>query len=289
MAKKTPPTSTDPLRLKAQQMREQQARKDRRTRNTIIGVVSVLVVAIVVAVVLVVANQRNRPSTDTLQSGQAAEVLGPFADGSPVVYSHLGLGKKDDSLPTLTEYFDYSCHVCANIDVLAGEQITEQAQKGAFNIAYQPVTTVGMAYQQAATTASLVVAQKDPEHWTTFHHALLAYFQSQYNNGIGTVIQDLDASATQVASIATQVGVPADVVSTFPKDAVDDYLKTTSAAWFSADINGRTKDASGNPEIGTPEFVNDALDGTRTYIPLSGSTAEDIMGVIMAGMGVAAK
>lgn len=270
---------TDPTRLKAQQLREAQQRTDRRIRLTIIGVVTVVVLAIIAAVTIAIVRGGNDDQSGS-QSGDAAAVLGPFADGSPVLLSNLGLGQTDDSLPTLTEYFDYTCHVCADVDAAVGERLGEQAEKGAFNIAYQPVTTVGMAYQKPATTASLIVAQKDPEHWVDFHHALLAYFEEQFNAGNGTVIQDLDKSTDQVAQIATEAGVPAGVVSTFTQNSVDAYLTTTTNEWTAKTFDGRDPSS-----FGTPEFVKD---GT-TVIKLSGTSADAIFETIMTGMGVTAK
>lgn len=279
MPSKTP--SNDPTRLKAQQLREAQQRTDRRIRLTIIGVVVVVVIAVVAAVTVAIMNGGSKGADQSgSQSGDAAAVLGPFADGSPVLLSSEGLGKVDDSLPTLTEYFDYTCHACADVDVAVGAQLSEQAQKGAFNIAYQPVTTVGMPYQKPATTASLIVAQKDPEHWVAFHHALLAYFADQFNSGNGTVIQDLDKSTTQVAEIAKESGVPADVVASFTQNAVDSYLAGTTSAWQQKTFEGRDPKS-----FGTPEFVKD---GT-TVIKLAGNTPDALLQTIMTGMGVAAK
>ena len=86
-----------------------------------------------------------------------------------------------------------------------------------------------------AASASLVVAQKAPDKWVDFHHALLAYFRSQFQASNGTVVQNLDASWKQVKVIATEVGVPSDVIDTFPVNAVDDYLKASTTAWQDVD------------------------------------------------------
>ena len=108
-----------------------------------------------------------------------------------------------------------------------------------------------MEYQKAATSASLVVAQKDPDHWTAFHHALLAYFRTQFQASNGTVVQDLEASWRQVKTIASETGVPQGVVDTFPLNVSDDYLKASTAAWQGANVAGR------GSSLGTPEFVKD--------------------------------
>ena len=162
-----------------------------------------------------------------------------------------GVGQADPSLPTLTEYFDYSCHACADTDAAIGAQLTQWAEQGRYNIEIQSVTTVGMEYQKAATSASLVVAQKDPDHWTAFHHALLAYFRTQFQASNGTVVQDLEASWRQVKTIASETGVPQGVVDTFPLNVSDDYLKASTAAWQGANVAGR------GSSLGTPEFVKD--------------------------------
>ena len=131
------------VRAKAQQLREEQARADRRTRNIIISLVALIVVVIIVAIAAVIV-QSNRKKAEIAEAGSAA--LGAYSNGEPVVVSHLGIGKVDESIPTLTEYFDYSCHVCAAYDVGFGEQVSQDVLAGKYNIKYQPVNTVKSAY-----------------------------------------------------------------------------------------------------------------------------------------------
>ena len=91
-----------------------------------------------------------------------------------------------------------------------------------------------------------------------FHHALLAYFRTQFQASNGTVVQNLDASWKQVKVIAAEVGVPSDVIETFPVNAVEDYLKASTTAWQNAGFNGR------GDGLGTPELIKDR----STVIPL---------------------
>ena len=253
------PSRSQEVREKAQQLREQQARADRRTRNIIIGLVALILVVIIGAIAAVIIQSNHKKAQD---SQAATAAIGTYGDGAPIVVSHLGIGKVDESLPTLTEYFDYSCHVCAAYDVAFGEQATRDALDGKFNIKYQPVNTVKAPYQYAATTASLIAAQKvDAQTWGKFHNALLAYFNEAYNSGNGSVVQDLSKSAKQVKTIASQVGIPEDVVNSFPENGVDEYLTKTTQAWANATYEGRSPNS-----LGTPEFViNDktALDFSK--------------------------
>ena len=161
----------------------------------------------------------------------------------------------DPNLPTLTEYFDYSCHACADVDAALGEDLTTWASEGHYNLELQPVITVNMNYLKPATGASLVVAQKAPDKWIEFHHALLAYFRTQFQAGNGTVVQNLDPSWKQVKQIATEVGVPSDVVATFPVNAVESYLEASSNAWKDAQYSGRSPTS-----LGTPEFRQGSLE-----------------------------
>jgi len=253
------PSRSQEVREKAQQLREQQARADRRTRNIIIGLVALILIVIIGAIAAVIIQSNHKKAQD---SQAATAAIGSYGDGGPIVVSHLGIGKIDESLPTLTEYFDYSCHVCAAYDVAFGEQATQDALDGKFNIKYQPVNTVKAPYQYAATTASLIAAQKvDAQTWGKFHNALLAYFNEAYNSGNGSVVQDLSKSAKQVKTIASQVGIPEDVVNSFPENGVDEYLTKTTQVWGNATYEGRSPNS-----LGTPEFViNDktALDFSK--------------------------
>ena len=273
------PSRSQEVREKAQQLREQQARADRRTRNIIIGLVALILVVIIGAIAAVIIQSNHKKAQD---SQAATAAIGSYGDGGPIVVSHLGIGKIDESLPTLTEYFDYSCHVCAAYDVAFGEQATQDALDGKFNIKYQPVNTVKAPYQYAATTASLIAAQKvDAQTWGKFHNALLAYFNEAYNSGNGSVVQDLSKSAKQVKTIATQVGIPEDVVNSFPENGVDEYLTKTTQAWANATYEGRSPNS-----LGTPEFViNDktALDFSKLGV----TTVDGVYPVIQQQLAAA--
>ena len=232
-------------------MRLAQERADRRTRIIVISVVVAIILAVVGAVGGVIWKQQSQ--INAARNVDASEVLGVFADGRPIVVNGNGVSSQaDPNLPTLTEYFDYSCHACADLDAVLGEDLTTWASEGHYNLELQPVITADWEYLKPATGASLVVAQKAPGKWVEFHHALLAYFRTQFQAGNGRVAQNLDASWKQVKQIATEVGVPADVIATFPVNAVEPYLEASSNAWKNASVDGREPN-----KLGTPELVKD--------------------------------
>ena len=251
MAQKKKPATVDPVRAKAAKMRLAQERADRRTRIIVISSVAAIVLAVVGAVGGVIWKQQA--DINAARNVDASEVLGVFADGRPIVVNGNGVSSQaDPNLPTLTEYFDYSCHACADLDAVLGQDLTTWASEGHYNLELQPVITADWEYLKPATGASLVVAQKAPGKWVEFHHALLAYFRTQFQAGNGKVAQNLDASWKQVKQIATEVGVPADVIATFPVNAVEPYLAASSNAWKNASVDGREPN-----KLGTPELVKD--------------------------------
>ena len=251
MAQKKKPATVDPVRAKAAKMRLAQERADRRTRIIVISSVAAIVLAVVGAVGGVIWKQQA--DINAARNVDASEVLGVFADGRPIVVNGNGVSSQaDPNLPTLTEYFDYSCHACADLDAVLGQDLTTWASEGHYNLELQPVITADWEYLKPATGASLVVAQKAPDKWVEFHHALLAYFRTQFQAGNGKVAQNLDASWKQVKQIATEVGVPADVIATFPVNAVEPYLEASSNAWKNASVDGREPN-----KLGTPELVKD--------------------------------
>ena len=263
MAQKKKPATVDPVRAKAAKMRLAQERADRRTRIIVISSVAAIVLAVVGAVGGVIWKQQA--DINAARNVDASTILGVFADGRPIVVNGNGVSAQaDPNLPTLTEYFDYSCHACADLDAYIGNDLTTWASQGHYNLELQPVITVDMEYLKPATGASLVVAQKAPDKWIEFHHALMAYFRSQFNAQSGAVINNLDSSWKQVKQIATEVGVPSDVIATFPVNAVDSYLQASSTAWKEAPVDGRDPN-----KLGTPELVKDH----STLISRSGDLA----------------
>ena len=263
MAQKKKPTTVDPVRAKAAKMRLAQERADRRTRIIVISSVAAIVLAVVGAVGGVI--WKPQADINAARNVDASTILGVFADGRPIIVNGNGVSAQaDPNLPTLTEYFDYSCHACADLDAYIGNDLTTWASQGHYNLELQPVITVDMEYLKPATGASLVVAQKAPDKWIEFHHALMAYFRSQFNAQNPAVINNLDSSWKQVKQIATEVGVPSDVIATFPVNAVDSYLQASSTAWKEASVDGRDPN-----KLGTPELVKDH----STLISRSGDLA----------------
>lgn len=254
MGKKNTAAPAQSTREKAEALRAAQAKADAKTRNILIAVVAALVSITVLASVWVVWSAKSEMNANVAPSGEVTEF----------VVSADGVGKEKSGVPTLVEYFDYSCHACADVEGYIGKQVTDAAAAGKYNVKFVPVTVVGMPWNSVAAHAAYLTYKESPENFVTFHHELLAFFKTQFDSKNVSVIQNEDASLAKIKEIATQVGVPAATVEKFQKNGAADMLTTNHQAWKAATPEGRTG-------LGTPEFqVNNKV------VELNGQSVEEL-------------
>lgn len=253
---KSAPSANSAVRDKAKAMRLEQERADARIRNIIIGVVAAVVLVVTAAVVYVVATAEKlgpgstQPGSVVTNPEQVAELLGDYKDGSPIVISHKGFGVADESLPTITEYFDYSCPGCGQVSHFFGDAFIKGAKEGKYNAALQPVSTHAAPWHFVASGASIIVANKAPEQWEAFHKELMDYMFTETVDGRADQFNNASKSYEKIKSIALGVGVPQEVVDAIPAEIATEYLDKSSQAWGSLTVEGREKPV-------TPEFVVD--------------------------------
>ncbi|MDO5035228.1 MAG: thioredoxin domain-containing protein [Actinomycetaceae bacterium] len=253
-------SAKDVTRLKAQQMREQQAKKDNRARSTIFGSVAILVIAAIVAVIWVIDGAK-----------QDAELSSVGGEAKSITVSAKGVGVADPEVPTLTNYFDYSCHACANIDVMIGQQLWDAVDAGEINLELVPVNVVQMPWHFAMAQAGYLVSENEPEKFEEFHRSSFEFFQSQFNAGDGSVIQDEAATAAKVKELAQQAGVSADLIAKFDAEGALEVLAANTTAWADAEVEGREG-------LGTPEFV-----ANGKALKFDGNTPEELAASIISG------
>ncbi|WP_034509527.1 DsbA family protein [Actinomyces sp. S4-C9] len=251
------PSSKDAARIKAQEMRQQQAQKERKTRAIIIAVVGTLLALAIIAVIWVVNSARS--NEDQVMTGEF----------TPIVVSSKGVGVADPNAPVVREYFDYSCHACANVDVLLGSKLWESVKDGEISLELVPVEVVRMPWHYAMTSAAYLVSQEEPDKFEQLHHASSEFFKSQFDGGDGSVIQDEAASLAKVKELATQVGVSQAVVDKISLDGAKGVLEANTTEWKDSQVEGREK-------LGTPEFVT----GGKA-VQLSGQTADELVNSIL--------
>ncbi len=233
-------TKSKDIRAKSQELREAQKRKENRTRYIIYTVVGLLVLATISAVVWVVLSQGE----DKPQPGASVAPT----DVTSFVVSADGVGKVKEGSVEVTEYFDYSCHACADVDVLMKDKMQEGIDAGKISVRYVPVDVVNMAWHPAAARAVKTVYEDDPEHFVAFHHGVLESFSKLFQQGKAQVVTDPSASAAAIAEIATRVGVPEDVIKKFESADASAWLEVNTKAWQDVKLEGRDK-------LATPEFA----------------------------------
>lgn len=207
--------------LRQQRLAEQQAAR-RRTIAVRAGI-AVLAVAAVVAVIvgigLAVGSSRgtaasSAPVAQTTASAPAA------VDASGAIL----LGSA--SAPTtVTIYTDFICPYCgefdrANSGVLAGAVDSGTVKLEIYPLNFLDSYSKGAKYSTRAANAFATVANADPSVALAFYQALYENQPAENSTGL---------SDQQIADLATTVGVPADVVSSFAAQTFVPWLDQLTA------------------------------------------------------------
>lgn len=285
MAAKRP--TKDETRLKAEAMRQAQKQREDRMRNIIIGIVSALIVLVIAAVAWVLMTREPGTNTDpapptATASAEASESTQTDESTQPTeapdsgevasfVISADGVGQEKEGVPTLEEYYDYSCHACADVSAILGQELEAQVENGTINMKLIPVNVVDMAFHPVATDAASKVYNSQPDKFVEFHQALLKFFKGEFDNAKGDVVQDTEASAEQVKKIAEEIGISDDIIATFDPAGADALLKANTSAWQSRQVEGREG-------LGTPEFVSN-----DKKIKLSGQSVDEYVKNLVEG------
>lgn len=218
-------------REQARKLRELQKRRERRNRILIITGV-VVFIGIVVAALISIITAGNRPPLDGVDERPA----GAIASGAIQVGAD-GVGSVSEGAPVVDLYLDYLCTHCANFEAINGGVLDELAAAGEATVNYHPVAFIGGSdFNIRAANALAVVATESPEHFGEFNTQL---FAAQGEGGATPLSND------QIADVAREVGVPEEVVETFPDGRYNDW------------VQGVTEQAQRDEIRGTPTVLID--------------------------------
>jgi len=256
------PTKTqrrEDARAKALAMRQEQERKAKRTRMLAIGglLAAVLVLAAVVFAIVRQGQANAEAYGDVVYAGGAQEAVAPSLEdveapaaadatgGIPISAAGVGeAGGEDDVVVEV--YFDFMCPWCGKFDAAnSGELEALAADEGVTvvykNIAFLDGNSQGTFYSTRAANAAATVAAEAPELYTDFVTALYANQPAEGTEGL---------KDAKIAEIATEVGVPQDVVDAF------------------------TETVDGTFEVGSDD-ATESRDGTwRRYAPFVAATTQ---------------
>lgn len=247
--------SHDETRMKAEALRQAQQQRDKRVRNVIIVVVVVLLalVAIGVAAVIYYNKADSSPAdpqpttTESAAPSQAGSEIS--ADELTFIVSADGVGTEKEGVPTIEEFYDYSCHACADVSNIIGPSLVKAVKEGKINVKLMPVDVVNMEWHPVATQAAAIVYRDSPEYFVEYHQELMTFFKGQFDTGNGKVVQDATASAEKVKEIASRIKVPDEVIAKFDPEGAKAALQSNTDMWMNLTVEGREG-------LGTPEFIS---------------------------------
>ena len=200
-------------------------RSGRRRILTLIGalVIAGLVAAITVAVVQASGGERTLP-----------DVSGAVV--APQHLTHTGaisVGHADAPV-TVEIYYDYMCPACGAFEKVNGSELDRLVADGVARVELRPIAFLdeqssGTKYSTRSATALAAVADAAPDRVWEFHTALYGQQPAEGSQGL---------SDEQIAEIAADSGVPADVVEGFTDDTFRPWVASMTQEAFDSGVQG---------------------------------------------------
>jgi len=173
----------DATRVKAQELRVSQKKKDRRNRVFLqggIGVVSIAIVALV-AVVIVNSIEPAGPGPKNMASDGVLISEGMVATLTPALAPEAAPRPSEPdptgAVANIRIYVDYLCPLCGDFEAANTEQIGQWVGSGAATVEIHPVAiltgkSAGTKYSLRAANAAACVANYSPDDFFAFSSAL---------------------------------------------------------------------------------------------------------------------
>lgn len=216
-------------RVRTREMREAQrvaaAKQARRRRiSTVVG--GALILGLLVAIGLAVANAAGGGDGRTGSGKVVAPANLTEAGALPV-------GRTD--APAAVEiYYDYMCPACGAFETANGAELDRLVQDGTARVELRPIsfldrTSNGTEYSTRTANAIATVADAAPDRVWAFHTAL---YDAQPEEGTDGLDDE------RIAAIASEAGVPADVVDRFAERTFDGWVTSVTQKAFDSGITG---------------------------------------------------
>jgi len=201
--------------------------KRSRRRRILISFGALLIVGLVAAIVVAVVHA----------AGQERSL--PEVAGKVVVPQHLtasgaiAVGAAEAPV-TVEVYYDYMCPACGAFESANSGELSRLVADGTARIELRPIAFLdeqssGTEYSTRAANAIAVVADAAPDHVWDFHTALYENQPAEGSEGL---------SDEQIAAVATDAGVPADVVDQFTDDVFRPWVASVTQQAFDSGVKG---------------------------------------------------
>jgi protein-disulfide isomerase len=204
-------------RIRTQELRKQQqeaARRQAQRRKLVTIVSAAVILALVVAIVWAVIR--------AVGGDDAPEASGDVTPpGNLSAQGAIPVGQ-DDAPVTVDVYFDYMCPACGAFEAANNPELTRLVEDGTARIELHPMnfldpTSNGTQYSTRAANAVATVADAAPGAVWAFHGAL---YENQPEEGTDGL------SDEEIAEIAEEAGVPAEVVDRFTDDTYHGWVSS---------------------------------------------------------------
>ncbi len=243
-------------RTRTQELRKAQqeaARRQAQRRKVVTIVSGVVILALVAAIVWAVVRAAGGDDPTASSGGDVVTPANVTEDDTIPV-------GQDDAPVTVDIFYDYMCPVCGSFEEANSEELTRLVEEGTARLELHPMSFLdsmssGTEYSTRSANAIATVADGAPEAVWEFHGAL---YENQPEEGSSGLSDD------EIAAIAEEAGVPADVVDRFgdrtydgwvasvTEQAGDDGVDGTPTVW----IDGETFEG----DLFTPGALTEAIE-----------------------------
>lgn len=216
-------------RLRTQELHRRQqeaAARQAKQRRIVLSVGGLVVLALIAAIVIAVvkAGGDDKPPT---ASGEIVVPANADAGGA------IPVGRADAPV-TVEIYFDYMCPACGAFEAANGDELERLLDEGTIKVELRPIsfldrTSNGTEYSTRTANAIAAVANGAPDKVWDFHAALYANQPEEGTEGL---------SDDQIAQIASDAGVPDDVVSTFGDETYRGWVASVTERAFDSGVQG---------------------------------------------------
>ncbi len=245
-------------REKARLLREQEAK--RAKRNRVLAIVgAVLVVLLLVVVGVKITTGGNEATYDG--AVRPAKLQHVTADYGVVLAADGSAGELKQNVRTLRIYSDYMCPHCVKLEKMAATAYEKHARADNLQIVQYPVSIMRTDLSNYGTAAAFYVATYDPVKFNDFQKALFEQAEQVMLDNAR-----IQPSVADIAKIATEVGVKADVVKDLPasivadewqklvQEATQEFLATGAQGTPTVTVDG--KPTTDWVQVGMPKFLD---------------------------------
>ncbi|QBX57259.1 disulfide bond formation protein DsbA [Nocardioides seonyuensis] len=220
----------DQARARTESMRAeraaQAARQKRNQRMFAIGG-GVVILGLLIAIVLAVVNASGGGN-----GGRDTKADGRVVVPANVVDGVIPVGEEEAPV-TVDLYYDYMCPACGAFEASNADDLTSLIEAGTVKVNLRMMNFLdaqsnGTQYSTRAGNALATVANDAPEAVWDLHNALYANQPAEGTEGL---------SDEEIASIATSVGVPADVADSFTDGTYRGWVAQSNQAAAEAGVN----------------------------------------------------